>query len=171
MGADITWNVDDENAAEPAGTIIVTEGAQLRGIDLRDGGDDIGIPISEMIDELPLLALVATIAEGTTIVGGAGELRVKESDRISATLTLLGALGLRSTEKEDGFELTGPQTIAGNGTIDHHGDHRLCMLAAIAALAAREPVTIPEPEVAAVSWPGFWREIERLTEVEKVEGE
>ena len=163
MGADVEWSVFSDDGHEPHGTIVVRHGGELRGIDLSDAGVEAGVPISEMIDELPLLALMACTASGTTTVRGAGELRVKESDRIAATLGLLGALGLTSIEHEDGFAMCGPQRIRGGGAIDHHGDHRLCMLAAIAALGAEEAVTIPDPETAAISYPGFWEELARLS--------
>lgn len=166
MGARIDWRVTEEEP-EPIGRIEVKQGAPLRAIRLgTEGGDADTISVAEMMDELPLLALIASRAEGTTIVAGASELRVKESDRIAATATVLRALGIAIEERPDGFAVTGPQPILGGGSIDHHGDHRLCMLAAVAALAAERPVTVPEPEAASVSYPEFWRDLARFTTVE-----
>jgi 3-phosphoshikimate 1-carboxyvinyltransferase len=164
MGADLEWSVEEGDLQEPVGRVVARHGGELRGIDLSDSGIAAGIPVSGMIDELPLLALMGCVASGRTIIRGARELRVKESDRISATRALLGALGLESSEHEDGFEMEGPQIIQGGDVVDHHGDHRLCMMAAVAALAARNPVTIPAPETASVSYPGFWNELARIVE-------
>lgn len=154
MRGDVRWGIEGDDF-EPAGWIEAAASSELRGITLGDG-EHPEISVAEMIDELPLLALIATQAHGVTTVRDAAELRVKESDRIAATAALLRALGLEMTELEDGFTITGPQPIAGGGRIDHHGDHRLCMTAAIGALAARNPVEIPHPDAAGVSYPEFW---------------
>lgn len=157
MDAVVRWEVTGGDF-EPVGWIEAEHSPGLRGITL--GGDEHPeLPIAEMIDELPLLALIASQAEGRTGVHDAWELRVKESDRIAATAALLGALGLRMMELEDGFIVSGPQPIAGGSEADHHGDHRLCMIAAVAALAASRPVRIPRPEAASVSYPGFWNDL------------
>ncbi|MEO5931272.1 MAG: 3-phosphoshikimate 1-carboxyvinyltransferase, partial [Candidatus Kapaibacterium sp.] len=158
MGGNLSWTVDDA-AHEPVGSIDVSYSPDLTGIAL--GGDDGSIDIPEMIDELPLLALIASQAGGTTTVRGAAELRLKESDRISATAAMLRGLGITIDELADGFSVTGPQRVAG-GVADHHGDHRLCMTAAVAALVANGPVTIPGAEVAAVSYPGFWDDLRAI---------
>lgn len=161
MGASVTWSVSDD-AFEPIGAIEASYSPELRAITLGDAKSE-GPSIEEMIDELPLLALVAARADGVTTVRGAGELRLKESDRITATARLLRSLGVDITELEDGFTIEGRQRIIGGVEIDHHGDHRLCMLAAIAALVAERPVTIPAPAVASVSYPTFWNDLARIT--------
>jgi 3-phosphoshikimate 1-carboxyvinyltransferase len=134
----------------------------LRGEEFSTDSVELDVNVAEMMDELPLLALVASQAHGTTTVHGASELRVKESDRIAATAEVLGALGVVVVEHDDGFTITGPQQIHGGVTINHHGDHRICMMAAIAALIAEQPVVIPDHRVASVSYPEFWTDLDRV---------
>ncbi len=157
MNARLRWETT-EGEYEPAGWIQAEYSPDLRGITLG-GREGENISVAEMIDELPLLAFLASQAQGRTVVHDAWELRVKESDRIAATATLLGSLGLKMMELEDGFVVSGPQPVAGGAGADHHGDHRLCMIAAVAALVARAPVGIPRPEVAGVSYPAFWNDL------------
>lgn len=159
MGARVEWGIEADEA-EPIGWIRAEHSPEMTAIDLSD---DVGVPaVSEMMDELPLLALIAARARGTTIVRGAAELRVKESDRIAALGALLRAVGVEIEELPDGFVVRGPQTIAGGGTIDHHDDHRLAMVAAVAGLAAEHPVVVPSPEVVSVSYPEFWDHLDLL---------
>jgi 3-phosphoshikimate 1-carboxyvinyltransferase len=106
------------------------------------------------IDELPLVALLACFADGETVVRGAGELRVKESDRIAAIVDGLTALGGDAEATPDGFVVRGTGGLRG-GRIDSRGDHRIAMLGAVAGLASREGVEVAGMEAAAVSWPGF----------------
>jgi 3-phosphoshikimate 1-carboxyvinyltransferase len=113
------------------------------------------------IDELPLLALLGCFAEGDTIVRGAGELRLKESDRIADVVEGLRGLGASIEATEDGFAVSGSGGLRG-GVIDARGDHRLAMLGAIAGLASREGVEVRGIEAAAVSYPGFVADLERL---------
>ncbi len=163
MGAPVEWEVRRTLNEEPSGDLLVRYSDRLRGISLGGPDDDPSLSVAEMLDELPLLALVASQAHGTTTVRGAGELRVKESDRIAATVALLGSLGITATELDDGFSITGPQPVRGGVTVDHRDDHRLCMTAAVAGLTAHDPVTIPEPHVAAVSYPAFWEDLGAIT--------
>jgi 3-phosphoshikimate 1-carboxyvinyltransferase len=106
------------------------------------------------IDELPLVALLGCFAEGETIVRGAQELRVKESDRIAGVVEGLRGLGAEIEATEDGFAVRGSGGLRG-GTIDARGDHRMAMMGAIAGLASREGVEVVGMEAAAVSYPGF----------------
>jgi 3-phosphoshikimate 1-carboxyvinyltransferase len=106
------------------------------------------------IDELPLVALLGCFAEGDTVVRGAQELRVKESDRIATVVEGLRGLGGDIEATDDGFAVTGAGGLKG-GTIDAAGDHRLAMMGAVAGLASREGVTVRGMEAAAVSYPGF----------------
>jgi 3-phosphoshikimate 1-carboxyvinyltransferase len=106
------------------------------------------------IDELPLVALLGCFAEGETIVRGAQELRLKESDRITAVVEGLRGLGAEIEATEDGFAVTGTGTLAG-GTIESHGDHRLAMLGAVAGLASQEGVEVIGMDAAAISYPLF----------------
>ena len=110
------------------------------------------IPLA--IDELPLVALLGCFAEGETVVRGAGELRVKESDRIATVVKGLRGLGAQIEELEDGFVVSGTGGLKG-GTIDAAGDHRMAMMGAVAGLASREGVLVRGIEAAAVSYPGF----------------
>ncbi len=106
------------------------------------------------IDELPLVGLLGCFAEGETVVSGAAELRLKESDRIAAVVEGLRALGGQVEAHEDGFAVTGTGGLRG-GVIDAYGDHRLAMLGAVAGIASREGVEVVGMEAAAVSYPGF----------------
>jgi 3-phosphoshikimate 1-carboxyvinyltransferase len=106
------------------------------------------------IDELPLVALLGCFAEGVTVVRGAGELRVKESDRIATVVAGLRALGATIEATEDGFAVEGTGRLRG-GTLHAHGDHRLAMLGAVAGLASDHGVEVVGMEAAAVSYPGF----------------
>jgi 3-phosphoshikimate 1-carboxyvinyltransferase len=113
------------------------------------------------IDELPLVALLGCFAEGETVVRGAGELRLKETDRITAVVDGLRGLGATIEATQDGFVVTGTGGLRG-GVMEAHGDHRLAMLGAVAGLASREGVEVVGMEAAAVSYPGFTADLERL---------
>jgi len=113
------------------------------------------------IDELPLVALLGCFAEGETIVTGAAELRVKESDRIATVVDGLRGLGADIEASEDGFVVRGTGGLRG-GTIASHGDHRLAMLGAVAGLASAEGVFVDGMEAAAVSYPGFENDLRTL---------
>ena len=141
--------------AEPLASVEVEHGP-LRGT--RVTADE--VPLA--IDELPLVALLGCFAEGETVVEGAAELRLKESDRIATVVDGLGALGGDLEATEDGFVVRGTGGLRG-GTIHAHGDHRLAMLGAVAGLASREGVEVVGMEAAAVSYPGFVDDLARLT--------
>jgi 3-phosphoshikimate 1-carboxyvinyltransferase len=114
------------------------------------------------IDELPLVALLGCFAEGETIVRGAQELRVKESDRIAGVVEGLRGLGATIEATADGFVVTGTGALRG-GAIDARGDHRMAMLGAVAGLASEEGVEVTGMEAAAVSYPGFEEDLARLS--------
>ena len=114
-----------------------------------------------MIDELPALAALATHG-GEITVTGASELRVKESDRITALVTGLRALGAEADELTDGFHVLGTRRLRG-GTADAAGDHRLAMAFAIAALGAEQPSVIEGAEAVDVSYPGFFATLASLS--------
>ena len=101
------------------------------------------------------MGLLGAFAAGTTVVRGAEELRVKESDRIAAVVGALRALGVRAEERPDGFAVTGAGRAAWAGAVEPRGDHRLAMLGAIAGLVSGEGVCVEGFEAAAVSYPGF----------------
>jgi 3-phosphoshikimate 1-carboxyvinyltransferase len=140
--------------AEPVSDIDVTAGP-LRGTVVE--ADE--VPLA--IDELPLVALLACFAEGETVVRGAQELRVKESDRIAGVVDGLRGLGATIEATADGFAVTGTGRLRG-GAIDAHGDHRMAMLGAVAGLASQEGVEVVGMDAAAVSYPGFEEDLARL---------
>jgi 3-phosphoshikimate 1-carboxyvinyltransferase len=113
------------------------------------------------IDELPLVALLGCFAEGETVVRGAGELRLKETDRIATVVEGLRGLGAEIEATADGFAVTGTGGLRG-GLMQAHGDHRLAMLGAVAGLASREGVEVVGMDAAAVSYPGFTADLDRL---------
>jgi 3-phosphoshikimate 1-carboxyvinyltransferase len=121
-----------------------------------DGGE---VPLA--IDELPLVALLGCFAEGDTVVRGAEELRLKETDRIATVVDGLRGLGAEIEATPDGFVVHGDGGLRG-GTIASHGDHRLAMLGAVAGLASREGVEVDGMEAAAVSYPTFERDLSTL---------
>jgi 3-phosphoshikimate 1-carboxyvinyltransferase len=120
--------------------------------------------VPRMIDELPLLALAGAMARGDTIVRGAAELRVKETDRIETVTTSLKALGVRIEASDDGFRVRGVPTRPKGGGMGTHGDHRLAMLGAVAGLVSREGVRIEGTEAVAISFPGFFDLLESVTQ-------
>ena len=136
---------------EPRGDVTVTADA-LRPFFI--GAAD----VPSLIDELPLLAVVACFAKGDSEVRGATELRVKESDRIKTTAETVRALGGKITELPDGFVIHGEGGLIG-GKVHSHGDHRIAMSAAIGGLGSREGCEIEGADSAAVSYPSFWEDI------------
>jgi 3-phosphoshikimate 1-carboxyvinyltransferase len=120
-----------------------------------------GAEIPLAIDELPLVALAACFAEGTTVIRDAEELRRKESDRIETVTAALRALGGQVEPTEDGMVIEGSGGLRG-GAIDSHGDHRIAMLGAVAGLASKEGVEVHGMEAAAVSYPGFEADLASL---------
>ena len=141
-------------AAEPISDLDVTAGP-LRATVVEAAE----VPLA--IDELPLVALLGCFADGETVVRGARELRVKESDRIAGVVGGLRGLGAEIEATDDGFVVAGAGTLRG-GTIDARGDHRMAMLGAVAGLASREGVDVIGMEAAAVSYPGFLADLDRL---------
>jgi 3-phosphoshikimate 1-carboxyvinyltransferase len=116
-----------------------------------------------LVDELPLLALLASHARGETRVTGAGELRVKETDRIEAVTDGLRPLGARIRSQADGWTVTGVPARLRGGRVDARGDHRIAMLGAVAGLASREGVAIEGADTAAISFPGFYELLDSVT--------
>ncbi len=154
MGAVIEVEDEAERGGEPIANLRVRP-APLRGTEV--GGAE--VPLA--IDELPLVALAACFAEGTTTIRGAAELRRKESDRIATVTAALSALGGRVEATEDGMAIEGTGGLRG-GAIDSHGDHRIAMLGAVAGLASREGVEVRGMDAAAVSYPAFQRDLASL---------
>ncbi|WEN13655.1 3-phosphoshikimate 1-carboxyvinyltransferase [Rhodanobacter sp. AS-Z3] len=146
MGADITIEREREAGGEPVGDLLVRH-APLHGIELPEA------IVPDMIDELPVLFIAAAVASGRTIIRGAAELRVKESDRIATMATGLRALGAQIEETPDGAIIQGGRL--GGGVIETHLDHRIAMSFAVAGLVAAAPVRINDCGHVATSFPGF----------------
>lgn len=147
MGADIEETPAGEQGGEPVSDLRVRH-APLRGIDVPTEH------VADMIDEFPALFVAAACATGATVVSGAAELRVKESDRIAAMANGLRALGVDVDEAPDGATIQGGAALQG-GTIESHGDHRIAMAFAIAAQRAAGEVRIRDVDNVATSFPGF----------------
>jgi 3-phosphoshikimate 1-carboxyvinyltransferase len=147
MGAEIEREEGQVEGGETISRLRVRS-APLRGTEVR------GAEIPLAIDELPLVALAACFAEGTTTIRDAEELRRKESDRIETVTAALRALGGVVEPTEDGMVIEGTGGLRG-GTIESHGDHRIAMLGAVAGLASKQGVEVVGMDAAAVSYPGF----------------
>ena len=155
MGADIDAQHERTKGSEPRADLTVRP-ARLQGVQVG------GPRIPNLIDEIPVLAVAGTCAEGRTEVRDAAELRVKETDRIAAMAKGLRALGATVAPFEDGLAVDGPQPLTG-ADVNSQGDHRVAMALAVAALAAEGRTTITGAEAAQVSFPSFWDELERVT--------
>ena len=153
MGGKISVVNERTAGGEPVADLIA-ESSELRGVEVG------GALIPRLIDEVPVLAVAAAVARGTTTIRDAAELRVKESDRLAATAKELSALGARVRELEDGLIVEGG-TLRG-GEVESHGDHRMAMSMAVAALAAGAPAMIAGGECVDISYPTFWPDLERL---------
>lgn len=154
MGASMKVEVEDETAAEPTATITI-ETSNLKATTIE------GDIIPRLIDEIPILALLATQAEGTTIIRDAEELKVKETDRITAVVNELKKLGANIEATDDGMIIHGPTKLHG-GKLQSYGDHRIGMMGAIAALISNEPVEIDDTDCIAVSYPTFFDHVNSL---------
>ena len=154
MGANIRLENVREDGNEPSADLIA-ESSDLRGIEI--GGEI----IPRVIDELPVLAMAASQATGRTVIRDARELRVKESDRITATAEGLSALGATIREVDDGMIIEGGSRLHG-AEVFSHGDHRIAMSMAVAGLVAQGQTQIGDSEAADVSYPSFWDTLDGL---------
>ena len=148
MGADIAHENPREAGGEPVADLRV-RASRLRGVEVPPER------APSMIDEYPVLAALAAVAEGDTVMRGVGELRVKESDRIAAMVAGLRANGVEVTEEEDGMIVHGAGRVPGGGTVGTHLDHRIAMSFLVLGLGADSPVTIDDGRPIATSFPGF----------------
>jgi 3-phosphoshikimate 1-carboxyvinyltransferase len=156
MGARIeTMNVRTMSG-EPVADILSRGGGPLKSI--RIGGET----IPSLIDEFPILCIAAALAEGTTVIQGAGELRVKESDRIKSMASELGKMGVEIEEHPDGLNIRGSGGLKG-AEVQSHGDHRIAMAMAVASLAAKGQTAIRGASAVDISFPGFFDLIKRFT--------
>ena len=154
MGARIEVLNARDVAGEPVGDLRVTHGPlQAFSIDAA--------LIPRLVDEIPVLAVAACCAEGVSRVSGAEELRVKETDRLAVMARQLGAMGARIEEFSDGMAIQGGVQLHG-AAVDSETDHRVAMSLAVAAQVASGATQLERPEAAAVSYPGFWDDLERL---------
>jgi 3-phosphoshikimate 1-carboxyvinyltransferase len=147
MGADLEWSGTEQSGGEPYGAV------RVRASDLHAGAIT-GDVMPKLIDEIPILAVAATQAAGTTEISGASELRLKESDRIATVASGLRALSADVEEMPDGLRITGPTELTG-GEIESHGDHRVAMAFAVAALVARDNVRVKGWSSVNTSFPEF----------------
>jgi 3-phosphoshikimate 1-carboxyvinyltransferase len=152
MGAGITIEDQREEGGEEVGTVVVRPTA-LQAVEV----DRSEIPA--MIDEVPLLACLATRASGETVIHGAEELRVKESDRIAAVAANLLALGVRVQEQRDGLRVVGSDTPL-RGRVHAFADHRIAMAFGVLGALPGNEIEIDDPACVSISYPAFWRDLE-----------
>ena len=158
MGADIALKPTGSAGEEPCGTISVSYVEHLHSCEV------VGREIASLVDEIPVLALVAAHAEGTTVFHEVGELRVKETDRLAAILEGLSKLGVHAWAEGDDLHIEGkPGLVVPEGLVfDSLGDHRLAMTWSLVGFTGAHPVSIRDFEAVRVSYPGFRADIERL---------
>jgi 3-phosphoshikimate 1-carboxyvinyltransferase len=144
-----------EQSGEPVADVLVRH-SRLKGIEIS------GDMVPRAIDEFPVISVAAALAEGTTTIRDAEELRVKETDRIAAMVSELGKLGAQVEARPDGMIITGVEQLNG-GKVTSHGDHRIAMSMAVAALSARAEVAIEDTECTETSFPGFWTLLDKIS--------
>jgi 3-phosphoshikimate 1-carboxyvinyltransferase len=147
MGADIRLVNQSEQSGEPVADVRIRS-SRLKGTTIS------GSILPRLIDEIPVLAVAAAVADGPTIIKDAAELRVKETDRIKSIASEFGKMGVSIEEKPDGMMIPGNAVFQG-GTCESHGDHRIAMAMAIAGLVARNTTKVTEADSINVSFPGF----------------
>ncbi|MBN2105345.1 3-phosphoshikimate 1-carboxyvinyltransferase [bacterium] len=157
MGCMINLNNKRKAGGEPVADLMIRS-SRLRGSVIE------GDIIPQLVDEIPVLAIAALFAEGTTRVKDAGELRVKETDRIAALEKNIRLMGGEIDTFDDGFSITGPQKLKG-ATLDSFGDHRIAMAFAVAGLLADGETIIRNAECAEISHPGFYHDLRVLSYV------
>ncbi|MBQ9991718.1 MAG: 3-phosphoshikimate 1-carboxyvinyltransferase [Lachnospiraceae bacterium] len=155
MGGDIQLINENAENGEPTADLLIRS-ASLKGTTI--GGE----LIPTLIDEIPIIAVMAAFAEGTTIIKDAAELKVKESDRIQVMTDNLRLLGCEIEPTEDGMIIHGGKPLHG-GTVDSHKDHRIAMSFAIASLLTEGPVTIRDKECVQISFPEFYEVLEKIS--------
>ena len=155
MGAEVRFERDHLAGGEWISPVVVCP-AGLRGVTV---GADI---VPSMIDELPMLACLATRADGETVITGASELRVKESDRIAAVVANLRAIGAEAYELPDGMRVVGSRKPL-RGEVRAHADHRLAMSFGILGAVPGNEIRVDDPECVSVSYPSFWEDLARVT--------
>jgi 3-phosphoshikimate 1-carboxyvinyltransferase len=154
MGATVRYWMRDMEGGEYVSPIEIEPGS-LRAVEVGEA------EVPSMIDELPMLACLAARAEGETRITGANELRVKESDRITAVVSNLQTIGVEAHELPDGMTIRGSDKPLG-GRVITHGDHRLAMAFGILGAASGDSVEIDDPDCVTVSYPNFWDDLKRV---------
>ena len=154
MGGNIELVDERDVAGEPVADVVATT-SNLRGTELA------GSIMPLLMDEVPIIAVAAAMAEEETIIRDAAELRVKETDRISATVDWLVAAGVEAEAREDGMAIVGSGRIAG-GTYQSQDDHRIAMALGIAAMVSEEPIRVVDASCASISYPEFWDILQSL---------
>lgn len=154
MGGKVTVANKAKHSGEAVADLRI-RASKLKGIQIYPE------QIPNLIDELPLIALLATQAKGETVVVGAEELRVKESDRITAIVTNLSAWGAKIFERPDGFNVEGPTPLKG-GKVKTYDDHRIAMTMGVAGLMSKSPAKLDNPDCIDISYPGFFDELRGL---------
>lgn len=155
MGAAIDSQITGESYGEPIGDLRV-QASKLHGTRID------GPLVVRMIDEFPIFAIVAAMADGLSVVADAEELRFKESDRIAVLSKELKGIGVDIEEMPDGFRIRGRRKLKGGVSVKSHGDHRLGMAFCIASLIADEPILLEDAEIIDQSFPEFSRHLEEL---------
>lgn len=156
MGARIKLENHRTIGGEAMADLIISA-APLKAVKIE------GEIIPRLIDELPILAVAMAAAEGESVVRGAGELRVKETDRITAICSELAKMGVAISELEDGFIVQGKRTPLRGAQLNSHGDHRIAMSLAVAALIADEDSTINDAGAVNISFPAFWQLLDKIS--------
>ena len=159
-GIGVTRLEPHREGAEPVADLLVGTASERRPVEVG------GARAAELMDELPVLAVAATQLPGRSRITGAAELRVKESDRISAMAIGLSAMGADVTELPDGWEIRGPHPLEG-ARVFSHGDHRVAMALAVAGLLADGQTEVEDAECVGISYPGFWDEVEAVSSQER----
>jgi len=157
LGLNVCYEVEREESNEPVGWILVKSG-QLTTRTMNEIPTEL---VPRLIDELPILGVIGATIPGGISVRGASELRVKETDRIAATVSNLRAMGVEVEEFLDGFEVPGSQVLRG-AQLESYGDHRIAMAFAVAALAATEECELSDADCVCVSFPEFFKTLETL---------
>lgn len=137
-----------DQGGEPTADILVKP-SKLKGTEVS------GEVIPRLIDEVPIISVLAVMAEGKTVIKDAEELRVKETDRITAVVNEFRKLGIEIIENEDGMEITGPQKVEGGIEVESYHDHRIAMSLAVLALSSEKGITINGSEIISTSFPNF----------------
>ena len=155
IGNDVTVTGMDEGSTQ--GDRIIRDWGKM----IQSGGT-VSLNVSQAPDLVPPLAAWGALMKGTLYLKNAARLRIKESDRLAAVAQVLTAMGADVTEEADSLTIVGKPALAGDVTVDSHNDHRIAMMAAIAATRCEKPVTITGAQCVAKSYPNFWEEYERL---------